>query len=81
MKAKAYVHARLDNDDRQLLKDLKRRTGQSDSELVRRGLRLVAKETRRRLSALDLAGDIVGSVKGGPKDLSTNPKHMKGFGE
>jgi hypothetical protein len=81
MKAKAYVHARLDNDDRQLLKDLKRRTGQSESELVRRGLRLVAKETRRRLSALDVAGDIVGSVKGGPKDLSTNPKHMEGFGE
>ena len=24
--------------------------------------------------------DIAGIVKGGPRDLATNPKHMKGFG-
>ena len=31
-------------------------------------------------SALARAGDLVGSIKGTPRDLSTNPKHMKGFG-
>ncbi len=33
----------------------------------------------KRLSALDLAGDLVGCLKG-RTDLSTNPKYMKGFG-
>ncbi len=28
----------------------------------------------------DLAGDLFGSVGGGPTDLSTNPKHLKGYG-
>ena len=33
------------------------------------------------LSALDLAGDIVGCVQDAPADLSTNPIHMEGFGQ
>ena len=32
-------------------------------------------------SALDLAGDLVGSVEGGPGDLATNPDHLKSYGE
>lgn len=31
-------------------------------------------------SFLELASDLCGSVKG-PKDLSTNKKHLEGFGE
>ncbi len=31
-------------------------------------------------SALDLAGDLVGSVEGGPGDLATNPKHLNDYG-
>jgi hypothetical protein len=31
-------------------------------------------------SALEMAGDLVGCLDGGPGDLSTNPKHMEGFG-
>ena len=31
-------------------------------------------------SFLDLAGDLVGSVRGGPSDLSRNKRHLKGFG-
>jgi hypothetical protein len=31
-------------------------------------------------SALARAGDLVGSVKRKPKDLSTNPKYLRGFG-
>lgn len=31
-------------------------------------------------SALELAGDLVGSVEG-PRDLSTNPKYLEGFGQ
>ena len=31
-------------------------------------------------SAYELAKDLAGCVEGGPTDLSTNPKHMEGFG-
>jgi hypothetical protein len=78
---KAYIHARLGSDDRAVLEDLKATTGQTESELVRRGLQLVAREERRRRSALDLAGASVGRFRKGPRDLSTNRKHLDGFGE
>jgi Ribbon-helix-helix protein, copG family len=78
---KGYIHARLDREERAALEELKARTGQSESDIVRRGLALVALEERRRPSALDLAGASVGRFKKGPRDLSTNPKHLEGFGE
>jgi hypothetical protein len=53
--------------------------GESKSGLVRAALEQFLK-TERPMSALELAGDLVGSGQG-PGDLSTNPKHMKGFGE
>jgi len=33
-----------------------------------------------QLSALELAGDLVGCVEDAPEDLATNPEYMKGFG-
>lgn len=33
------------------------------------------------ISALEMAGDLVGCVKGGASDLSTNKRYMEGFGE
>jgi len=66
-----------------VLEELKETTGQTESEIVRRGLQLVlvAQEGRRRRSALELAGRSVGRFKKGPRDLSTNRKHLEGFGE
>ena len=78
---KAYIHARLGNVDRAALDALKASTGQTESEIVRRGLQLVTQEERRRRSALDLVGQNVGRFKKGPRDLSTNRKHIEGFGE
>jgi len=78
---KPYIHARLGDADRAALEKLKRTTGQTESEIVRRGLRLVAQEEQRRQSALDLAGRSVGRFKAGPRDLSVNDKHLDGFGE
>ena len=77
---KAYIHARLGPTDRALLAELKRSTGVSESEIVRRGLQLVTAEERRRRSALELAGSSVGRFKKAPRDLSTNKKHLEGFG-
>ena len=57
--------------------------GQSKSEIVRTALEqfLNGRPVRQRpMSALELAGDLVGCADG-PSDLATNPKYMEGFGE
>lgn len=78
---KRYIHARLGEDERTALEELKEATGQTESEIVRRGLQLAVAEARRHRSALDLAGRSVGRFKKGPNDLSTNRRHLEGFGE
>jgi hypothetical protein len=77
---KTYIHARLGGKDQATLEELKAKTGRTESDLVRHGLQLVAQEERRRRSALDLAGTSVGRFKKGPRDLSTNRRHLEGFG-
>lgn len=78
---KTYIHARLGKDDHSVLEELKDATGESESQLVRRGLRLILKELGGSRSALDLAGDSVAKFTKGPKDLSTNKKHLERFGK
>lgn len=78
---KAYIHARLGDADRAALDELKEATGLTESEIVRRGLQLVAQAERQKRSALDLAGRRVGRYKKGPRDLSTNKEHLEGFGQ
>ena len=57
----------------------------SKSELVRRAVTAYlgrdGAETVSAPSALDLAGDLVGCFGGGPADLSSNPRHLDGFGQ
>jgi Arc/MetJ-type ribon-helix-helix transcriptional regulator len=53
----------------------KRRT--SRAQVLRDALEALAK--RSKLTASDLAGDLIGSVDG-PGDLSSNPKYMAGYG-
>jgi len=78
---KTYIHARLGKAEREVLDSLKKATGHSESELVRRGLHLVSKELGRKTSALELAGRSVGRFTKGPRDLSTDKTHLEGFGE
>jgi len=52
----------------------------SRSEIVRAALEAYfTKSGEGRPNCLDLAGDLVGSLEG-PRDLSANPKHLKGYG-
>jgi len=76
-----YIHARISADDRAMLEELKRATGRTESEIVRRGLALVAKQDAQQRSALKLAGRSAGLFKKGTRDLSTNKKHLESFGE
>lgn len=63
----------------ELLDRLARERGVSRSEVLRQALGAYA--AKPAVSALDLAGDLVGAFKGLPPDLSTNPRYLKGFGE
>ena len=78
---KPYIHARLSPEDREILEELKRVSGYTESEILRRGLRLVSRELAARPSALELAGRSVGRFKTGPRDLATDRRHLEGFGE
>ena len=56
----------------------------SKSELVRRALTAYVSQRHAAAlptSALERAGDLVGCFAGGPKDLSSNPLHLDGFGQ
>jgi Arc/MetJ-type ribon-helix-helix transcriptional regulator len=77
---KTYIHARLSDEDRAVLDELKKWTGRSESELVREGLRLIQRELKPKRSALDVAGKSSGKFRGGPKDLSTSKEHLAEFG-
>ncbi|HVT49888.1 MAG TPA: hypothetical protein VHD57_19015 [Vicinamibacterales bacterium] len=77
---KTTVHARVSRDERAAIERLKAVTGQTESDLVRRGLALVEREVTAAPSALDRAGDSVGRFRNGPADLSMNPDHLDGFG-
>ena len=63
--------------DRKLTAAVKRR-GVPKSAVVRQALEQYLDESGeiRRGSFLELAGDLVGSIKDAPADLSTNPRHL-----
>ncbi|MEW6433589.1 MAG: ribbon-helix-helix protein, CopG family [Myxococcota bacterium] len=53
--------------------------GTTVSQVVREALEQYAPSERVSFAAAARA--YVGSVEGGPGDLATNPRHLKGFGE
>ena len=53
--------------------------GRPQSDLVREALQRL-KEGSGGASCHDLFADVCGVIEG-PRDLSTNPRHMRGFGE
>jgi len=59
------------------LSDLAKRRKSSRSALVREALETLAKGKRRSVTAA--VDELVAPVEG-PVDLSTNPKHMVGYG-
>ena len=66
----------------ELLEDESRARRTTKSSLVRDCLEktLAGRPTGGKASCYDLAHDLAGSVKGLPRDLATNPKHLEGFG-
>ena len=73
---KTSVQARLDEETQAALARL-RRNGLRTSEVIRRGIHLVAQEAEGA-KPIEIIG--LGKYDSGITDLSTNKKHMAGFG-
>jgi hypothetical protein len=71
------IHARLDPTTEEMLHELQRRLGWSDSKVVREGIKilsgLMAGKRRRRIVGL-------GRFRSGIPDLGSNKEHLKEFG-
>ncbi|NOX56282.1 MAG: hypothetical protein GXP27_17930 [Planctomycetes bacterium] len=72
------VHARLDQRTEELLRQLQRRFGWNDSQVVREGIKTLAAllpdKGGRKIVGL-------GRFESGVPDLGSNPKHLRGFGK
>jgi len=75
--AKTTVQARLDPESQDALETLTQQLGMSQSEVVRASLRLMVTQHRipKRRGIIG-----AGMFDSGIGDLSTNKKHMEGFG-
>ena len=71
------IHARLDGQTEQLLREIERRLGWSDSQVVREGIKalnVLLVPTRSR----QIVG--LGRFRSGVRDLGSSEAHLKGFG-
>lgn len=63
------------------LEALVKKRGQKRSEVVREAIaRAVDEQSGGEPSLYDLVKDLKGAAGKGPKDLASNPKHMRGYG-
>jgi len=65
------------------LKERSRATGARESQVVREALELYLSKKHSEQTTFDLLREagLIGCVNGAPRDLSTNKKYFKGFGE
>lgn len=74
---------RISKAERAALRKVARQEKISQGQLVRQALHAygVAPGEKPAPNAYELVKDLIGKNKGGPGDLSTNPKYMEGFGQ
>jgi hypothetical protein len=72
------IHARLDGPTEQILVQIEKRLGWSDSQIVREGIKalhsLLPPRGRRKVVGM-------GRFESGIPDLGSTRKHLEGFGE
>jgi metal-responsive CopG/Arc/MetJ family transcriptional regulator len=76
------INVRVEERLKRELENEAREKGISPSDIVRQALEEHMRQRTPRANCRDLAErlGILGSAKGLPADLSTNPAHMEGFG-
>jgi len=72
------VHARLDEESSKALRRLRQQTGWKDSEIIRRGIRLLAGVATPNGGRREIIG--LGKFASGISNLGSNKDHLKGFG-
>ena len=65
---------------RKKLEQVARKRQTTASNLLRHALQLVVTSEAQDGSCYELCEDLFDDLGGGPRDLSTNRKHLKGFG-
>jgi hypothetical protein len=73
---------RISKAESKALRARARKEGISQGSLVRRALRAygATPEVEPAKSGYDLIKHLVGKARGGHKDLSTNPQHLRDYG-
>jgi predicted DNA-binding protein len=76
------ITVRFSPDMRRRLQAAARRVGKRESDLVREAVDLRLSAVESTLTAYDHAkkAGLIGAVKAKVRDLSTNPRHLTGFG-
>jgi predicted DNA-binding protein len=76
------ITVRLPAELRRRLKAAASRTQTRESDLIREAVKRHLANGEAELTAYQYAkaNGLIGAVRGAPKDLSTNPKHFRGFG-
>jgi metal-responsive CopG/Arc/MetJ family transcriptional regulator len=76
------INVRVDARLKEQLEAEARAQGVSPSDVVREAIEKHLRQQKPRETCLDIARriGILGIYKDAPHDLSTNPKHMEGFG-
>ena len=72
---------KLDEPSEQWLADQAHKLGRTKSDIVRDLIARQRTSRQGRQTLHDVMKDVCGSVKAGPRDLSTNKKHLAGLGE
>jgi predicted DNA-binding protein len=77
------ISIRLTADLRRRIEAAAAKSGKGESAIIREALERQLPAARPAQSAYDLAvkAGIIGIARGNPPDLSTNPRHLDGFGE
>jgi hypothetical protein len=72
---------RISKAESRALRERARREGVSQGSLVRRALRAYGiTPGAEGKSGYDVIKDVIGRNRGGPADLSTNPRHLDDYG-
>ncbi|HXJ14787.1 MAG TPA: ribbon-helix-helix protein, CopG family [Candidatus Limnocylindrales bacterium] len=81
--ASQRISVRVSGGIARRLKERSRATGAGESQVVREALEQYLSENRTEETTFDLvrAAGLIGCAGGAPRDLSTNKKYFKGFGE
>lgn len=81
--AGARISVRIDAETQRWLKEEAAASGKKPSEIVRETIEARRDKRPRKRTLYDafLEAGLIGAIKGGPPDLSTNKKYFEGFGE